>query len=278
MGVITSDDVRSFIKELRDLPTLPVLFRKILSIVNSDRSSAEDLYYIISHDQSLAEKVMKVANSPLFGLSGQVRDIKHAVMLMGFDRLKSIALGMTVMNVFPPQSSFNIKKVWIHCYEVGFIAASFSEVVFITSPREAFISGLLHDIGRIIFYRLDHKKFLQIPLNDDMLIFERENFGCTHPEAGAWFLEEAGIPEEIVFCVRYHHHPSEAKEYKHAVSIIALAEGLSRQFSPRIEDDGIWTEELSAILLELSIKDEERRFISERINAARTEIERFFSY
>lgn len=278
MGVITSDDVKSFIKELRDLPTLPVLFRKILVIVNSDRSSAEDLYYMISHDQSLAEKVMKVANSPLFGLSGQVRDIRHAVMLMGFDRLKSIALGMTVMNIFPPQSSFNIKKLWIHSYEVGFIAASFSEVVFITSPREAFIAGLLHDIGRIIFYRLDHKKFFQIPLNDDMLVFERENFGCTHPEVGAWFLEEAGIPEEIVFCVRYHHNPSEAKQYKHAVSIIALSEGLSRQFSPRIEDDGIWTDELSAILLELSIKEEERRFVSERINSAKTEIERFFSY
>lgn len=276
--MITSDDVKCFIKELRDLPTLPALFRKILAIVNSDKSSAEDLYYMISHDQSLAEKVMKVANSPLFGLSGQVRDIRHAVMLMGFDRLKSIALGMTVMNVFPPQSSFNIKKLWIHSYEVGFIAASFSEVVFITSPREAFISGLLHDIGRIIFYRLDHKKFLQIPLNEDMLAFERENFGCTHPEAGAWFLEEAHIPEEIVYCVRYHHSPSEAKEYKHAVSITALAEGLSRQFSPRIEDDGMWTDELSAILLELSIKEEERRFISERLNAARHDIERFFLY
>lgn len=276
--MITSVEVRAFIKQLRDLPTLPLLFRKILAIMNSDKSNADDLYYMISHDQALAERVMKVANSVLFGLSGQVRDIRHAVMLMGFDRLKSIALGMTVMNVFPPQSSFNIKKLWIHSYEVGFIAASLSEVVFITSPKESFLSGLLHDIGRIIFYRLDHKQFMKIPFNDSMLDFERENFGCTHPEAGAWFLEEAGLPEEIIFSVKYHHTPSKIKQYKLGVSLVALSEGLSREFSPRIEDDGIWTEELSAVLLELSIKDKERRFIAERLNSEKADIERFFTY
>ncbi len=276
--MITSDDVRSFIKQLRDLPTLPLLFKRIIAIINSDKSHIEDLYYMISHDQALAERVMKVANSALFGLSGQVRDIRHAVMLMGFDRLKSIALGMTVMNVFPPQSSFNIKKLWIHSYEVGFIASSLSEVVCIISPKESFTSGLLHDIGRIIFYRMDQKKFLEIPLSDNMLDFERENFGCTHPDAGAWFLEQAGLPDEIIASVRYHHTPSEAKQYKQAVSIVALSEGLSRQFSPRIEDDGIWTENLSAVLLELSIKDEERRFIAERLHSSRSEIERFFTY
>lgn len=275
--MITSEGVRLFIKGLKDLPTLPSLFRKMLIIAKSDKSSANELYEMISHDQALAEKVLKVANSPLFGLSGQVRDIRHAVMLMGFDRLKSIALGMTVMNVFPPQSSFNIKNLWIHSYEVAFLASSLSEVVFITSPKESFVSGLLHDVGRIIFFKMDNKGFSQIPTTDDMFEIEREKFGCTHAEAGAWFLEEARLPEEIIYSVRYHHTPSKSKQYQHAVSILAVAEGLSRQYSPRIEDDGIWTEELSAAILELSIKDEERRFIAERLYSAKSDIQRFFS-
>lgn len=275
--MVTSEGVRLFIKSLRDLPTLPSLFKKMLIITSSDESSANDLYEMISHDQALAEKVLKVANSALFGLSGKVRDIRHAVMLMGFDRLKSIALGMTVMNVFPPQSSFNIKNLWIHSYEVAFIASSLSEVVFITSPKESFVSGLLHDIGRIIFYKMDRIRFLQIPTTEDMFEIEREKFGCTHAEAGAWFLEEARLPEEIVYSVRYHHAPSESRQYQHAVSILALAEALARQYSPRIEDDGIWTEELSAIILELSIKDDERRFIAERLYSAKPDIQRFFS-
>lgn len=275
--MITSEGVRLYIKSLKDLPTLPSLFKKMLIITGFDKSSANDLYEMISHDQALAEKVLKVANSALFGLSGKVRDIRHAVMLMGFDRLKSIALGMTVMNVFPPQSSFNIKNLWIHSYEVAFIASSLSEVVFITSPRESFVSGLLHDIGRIIFYKMDYKVFSQILTTEDMFKIEREKFGCTHAEAGAWFLEEARLPEEIIYSVRYHHTPSESRQYQHAVSILAVAEALARQYSPRIEDDGIWTEELSAIILELSIKDDERRFIAERLYSAKPDIQRFFS-
>ncbi len=275
--MITSEGVRLFIKGLKDLPTLPSLFRKILIITKCDKSCANDLYEMISHDQALAEKVLKVANSPLFGLSGRVRDIRHAIMLMGFDRLKSIALGMTVMNIFPPQSSFNIKNLWIHSYEVAFLASSLSEVVFITSPRESFVSGLLHDIGRIVFYKMDSKRFYQIPTTENMFEIEIEYYGCTHPEAGAWFLEQAGLPEEIIYSVRYHHSPSESKQYHHAVSISAIAEGLARQYSPRIEDDGIWTDELSAALLALSIKDEERRFIAERLYSARIDIQRFFS-
>lgn len=273
----TSEGVKLFIKSLKDLPTLPSLFRKILIITRCDKSCANDLYEIISHDQALAEKVLKVANSPFFGLTGQVRDIRHAVMLMGFDRLKSLALGMTVMNIFPPQSSFNIKNLWIHSYEVAFIAATLSEIVFITSPRESFVSGLLHDIGRIIFYKMDQKSFTQIPTNENLFSIEREIFGCSHPEAGAWFLEEAKLPEEIIYSVRYHHNPSQANQYRHAVSLTALAEGFSRQYSPRIEDDGIWTEELSATILELSIKEEEKRFIAERIYAVKSDVKNFFS-
>lgn len=275
--MITSEGVKLFIKGLKDLPTLPALFRKILIIAKCDKSCANDLYEMIAHDQTLAEKVLKVANSPFFGLSGQVRDIRHAVMLLGFDKLKSIALGMSVMNVFPSSTSFNIKNLWIHSYEVAFLASSLSEIVFITNPRESFVSGLLHDIGRIIFYKMDSKMFLQIPTTENMFKLEKEYFGCTHPEAGAWFLELANLPEEIIYAVRFHHTPTESKEYHHDIAIIAVAEGLSRQYSPRIEDDGIWTEELSAALLELSIKDQERRVLSERLTAIKPEIARFFS-
>ncbi|MCX8031335.1 MAG: HDOD domain-containing protein [Thermodesulfovibrionales bacterium] len=274
--MITPEGVKLFIKGLKDLPTLPSLFRKIIIIARCDRACANDLYEMISHDQSLAEKVLKVANSPLFGLAGQVRDIRHAVMLMGFDRLKSIALGMSVMNIFPPSTSFNIRNLWVHSYEVAFIASSLSEIVFISSPRESFVAGLLHDIGRIIFYKMDPQRFLQIPTTDNMLEVEIENFGCTHAEAGAWFLEEAGLPEEIVHSVRYHHSLSEAKQFKFAVTITAVAEGFSRVFCPKIEDDGIWTDELSAAILELSIKDQEKRFIAERVSSIKSDIERFF--
>lgn len=276
--MFTSEGVKLFIKSLRSLPTLPSIFRKILIISKCDKSCANDLYDLISHDYVLAEKVLSVANSAYFGFSGQIRDIQHAVMLLGFDRLKSIALGMTVMNIFPPKSSFNIKNLWVHNFEVAFITALLSEIVYITSPKESFVCGLLHDIGRLIFYKMDPEVFLQIPTNEDIFEKERSSFGCTHPEAGAWFLEDAKLPEEIVYSVRYHHEPAEAELYHQSVSITALAEGFSRQFTPKIEDDGIWTQDLSVIMLELSIKDEDKRFIAQKMYSLREDIQRFFYY
>ncbi|MCX7913266.1 MAG: HDOD domain-containing protein [Thermodesulfovibrionales bacterium] len=272
----TAEGVRLFIKGLKDLPTLPSIFRKVLIIARCDKSCANDLYELICRDQVLAEKVLAVANSAFYGFSGQIKDIQHAIMLMGFDRLKAIALGMTVLNIFPPKGSFNIKNLWIHSYEVAIIAASLSETRYVVSPKESFVCGLLHDIGRMVFYKMDQKSFLQIPTDEKMFDAERANFGCTHSEAGAWFLEDAKLPEEIVYSVRYHHEPLKSVSHQQAIDITALAEGLSRQLSPKVEDDGIWTEDLNVSALKLSVMEEEKKSIVEKLHSLNSEIQRIF--
>lgn len=274
---MNAGNIREFIAGLHDLPTIPSQLGKILKVVNDDGSSPHDLYNLISHDQALAVRVVQVANSAAFGHSGDVKDIKQAIMFLGYDRIKSLAIGMTIMDVFPAKSSFNMKNLWIHSYEVAFISAAMSDIIPMTSPRESFLSGLLHDIGRIIFHKIDYKKYTEIRTTDDMLEMEHEIFGCTHADAGAWFAEDTKMPEEIVSSIRYHHKPSNAKEYKDAVSIVSLAEALSRRFSPRIEDDGIWINEHDAILLEFSLSDEDLVSICSGLIAAKHQIKYIFT-
>jgi putative nucleotidyltransferase with HDIG domain len=277
MKSMNVSDVQKFIKNLDGLPTIPVLIGKILSICKNEDSSFEDLGRLIDHDQALAERVIWAANSAVFGHSGRVRDIRQAVMFLGFNRIKSIAVGMNVLEVFPPRSSFNLKNLWIHSYEVALIASAVSDSVTMTSPRECFLSGLLHDIGRIIFYKMDPKQFSDILTTDNMLDKEMAVFGCTHAEAGAWFAEEACLPLEIVSTTRYHHNPSQAREFRDAVSIISLAEALSRMVSPRIEDDGLWTKEHDATLLELGINDSQLAVVGKNLYGSKLEVERFFN-
>lgn len=272
---MTQSEVRRFIKEMQDLSTIPAVLGKILSIIKNENSSPQDLYRLISHDQAFAERVARVANSALFGHSGQIKDIRQAIMFLGYNRIKSIALGMTIMDIFPAKG-FNIKNLWIHSYEVAFLSAAISEFVPMTSPRECFLAGLLHDIGRVIFYKLDHKGFLGLGTGDDLFEREKEVFDCTHAEAGAWFAEESGLPEEVIKVVRFHHKPSLTDAYRDSVSIVSLGEALSRRFSPRIEDDGIWTEEHEAIILEFSIGEGEIATIGERFYGVKGDIERFF--
>ena len=238
---MSASEVKDFIENLEDLSTIPMLAGKILSIVQKKDCSLEDLNSLIAHDQAMAERVIRAANSPFFGRSGQIRDIRQAIMFLGFERIKSIAVGMNVITIFPHTSTFNIKFLWIHCYEVALIASVISDRIVMTSPRECFLSGLLHDIGRIIFYKMNHDEFFKILTTDDMLEKEMELFGCTHADAGAWLAEEAGLPSEIILTTRYHHSPSQGKEFRDSIAIVSLAEAMSRMYCPRIEDDGLWT-------------------------------------
>jgi putative nucleotidyltransferase with HDIG domain len=270
-------EVKDFIKNIESLPTIPVLMQRIHSLVQKKDCSLEDLHRLIAHDQALAERVIRAANSAFFGHSGQIRDICQAILFLGFERIKSLAVGMSVITIFPHCSAFNLKNLWIHSYEVAMIASVISNHVSVTSPPECFLSGLLHDIGRIIFYKMDHTLFFKILTTDDMIEKEREFFGCTHAESGAWFAEAAGLPLEIILTIKDHHHPSQAKEFRDVISIVALAEALSRMYSPRLEDDGIWSAEHNALLLEFGIESQELADIGKKVSWARLEAEIFFA-
>jgi len=275
---MTAQDVKRYVKGLGNLSTIPVLLGKILTILRDESATAEELYELIAADQALAERVIRVANSAFFGHSGEVKSIKQAILFLGYDRIKSIAVGMTVMDIFPARSSFQVENLWVHSYEVAFIAAALSDTVAMTLPKECFLTGLLHDTGRIIQYSMDHKAFLKIETTDTLLDQEHLAFGCTHAETGAWFLEEIGMPPDIVSATRYHHSPSAAQENRDMVSLVALAEALSRKLSPRIEDDGIWTREHDAILLEFSLTDQHLETLTSKFEEARPGIESFFSH
>lgn len=269
--------MKEFIKGLNKSYTIPSRLSRILAVTRDENSSPQELYNLISHDQALAERVIILANSAMFGHSRDVKSIKHAVLFLGYDNIKSIALAMAVMDIFPAHTSFKIKNLWIHGYEVAYISAAISDIVSMAAPSEVFLCGLLHDIGRVILYRKDNDKFFEIGTSDDMFDKEIEMFGCTHAEAGAWYAEYAGMPEDIVLSIRHHHHPSKTRGNKLGVSIVSIAEALSRRFSPKIEDDGIWTDEHDAILLELSLDEDELLPIGEKLGGLKREIEKFFT-
>lgn len=232
---------------------------------------------MISYDQAMAQRVLKVANSVFFAHSGQITNIQQAVLFLGLDRIKSIAVGMTVMNIFPSSGSFHIENLWIHSYEVAYLSSVLSENIIVTQSQECFLAGLLHDIGRIVLYNLDHARFHRIETTDTMLEQETALFGSTHAQAGAWFAEEVGLPQSIVTTIRHHHLPSSAPNEMNIVSLVSLSEALTRMFGPRVEDDGIWTPEHDAILLEFSLSQNDLRNIGGKFMAARAGIESFFS-
>jgi len=273
-----AQEIQDYIRNTYSSRTLPTLLGKILEVVRDEGSSPQDLFNLISHDQVLAERVIRMANSAFFGHSGKVKGLPHAVMFLGYERIRVIALAMGVMDVFSGKGFAEVRDLWIHGYEVAYISATISDTISVASPDEAFLAGLVHDIGRVIFFEKDRKLFSQIGTGDDdnMLATEEELFGCNHAEAGAWYARNAGIPEEIVHAIEHHHHPSAASENHLLVSIVSIGEALSRSFNPRVVDDGFWTGEHNAIMLELSIDDERKKLIREKLQNLEKDTQEFF--
>lgn len=266
------NEIEDSIGRLEHLSTLPVILSRILEVTCEPSSSPQDLYRIISHDQALAERIVRVANSSFFGHSGMVGDIRQAIMLLGYEHIRNISLSMSVCSISSKKGDLNLRNFWAHCYEVAFISAFIAEIATMVNPRNAFLAGLLHDTGRLLFYSLNHDRYKAIICTDDLTEKEVELFGCDHAFAGALFAEKARLPEEQVLAIRYHHAPALASEFRDITAVVSLSEALSRRFSPKIEDDGIWTGEHDAILLELSLFDEDIKEIGDRLKAEEAEI------
>jgi HD-like signal output (HDOD) protein len=124
---------------------------------------------------------------------------------------------------------------------------------------------------------MDKQRFLSIQPGNNMLEQERALFGCTHAEAGAWFTAGNNMPEEIVSTIEFHHHPSQAKDYRDIVSIISLAEAISVRYSRNKANDGKWLDEHDILLMEYALTDDDLLFVGERFCAARHDLDLFFA-
>ncbi len=246
----------SRIKKIRDLPTLPVILMRLYDVLQDEGSTFQDIAEIIKHDQSITERILRVANSPYFGHSGKIVSIEQAVMFLGYDLVKGICLGATTFKLLDKTKLSNVSNLWRHSYEVAIIAANLADHISNVDRAVTFVSGLLHDIGRVVFLSIDKEQYLNLIYNEDLLSKERAVFGIDHTIAGEEFLRSANLNEEIVIAVGCHHQPSSARTFKETASVVAIAEGLSRMYFPRFEDDGYWSDELDAVLLEFRLDEE----------------------
>ncbi len=212
--------VEQCIKVIEAFPPLPFCLSKLLSEIENDAASANDIARIISMDQALTANVLRLVNSAYYGYSQRISDITGAVVVLGVNSIKSLTLGLAVMNIFH-NATTDTGKVFYWEHAIGTALAGRMLMAKI-NPRlteEVFTAGLLHDVGIIVFLLTLEKEYIALyeqACKDsyDLSSIEKENIGIDHSHLGATLARKWHFPPDLINLIRYHHEPETLKTYE----------------------------------------------------------------
>jgi HD-like signal output (HDOD) protein len=194
-----------------NLPSLSPVALKLIEMASDERSSIDDLVRIIEKDPPLALRLLKLANSAFFAALQPSKTLKQAVIKIGFQRLRIMALSISLRDTFPMGKigALDYERFWRTSLYRAIIAKSIAEHLKTVNPEEAFISALLMEIGLLIFYDLfitgkEESFTINLEPMDALLQWESEKYGFNHREVGAVALEHWHFPEEMIACQRFY--------------------------------------------------------------------------
>jgi len=232
-----SPELQKAIARVTEISSLPEVTTRIVEVVEDPKSTAQDMHEIVRHDPALAAKVLKVVNSAFYGLPSQIASLDRAIVMLGLSAVKNIALAASLSRLFRPgaiSERFASRDLWTHCVSVGVCArllarASFGQV------EEAFVAGLVHDMGLLIEFQLFSDKLKDIAERcetqpQDFLAVEREVIGADHQAFGAWLAAKWKFPPGLRCAIGRHHNPESLKpELKHIVTAVQIADTICCQ-------------------------------------------------
>jgi len=217
--------------------SLPLFYDRLNEAINHPRTSVNDIGKIITEDQGLTARLLRLANSPMFGYFGKVDSISKAVTIIGTQQLRDLALAASVMGIFKgiPEDLMSMAGFWRHSIACGIIARSLATWRREVNVERFFVAGMLHDIGQLIMATILGdlvKEMIEKSRSEDLLYFdvERDRLGFDHAEAGGALLKEWKIPANITDPVTYHHNPSRTDMFPLEASLIHLADIICQAF------------------------------------------------
>lgn len=237
LNLPSSEDIKKHLAtESGKLPSFPQAAAKLLEMSKDEKTSLSDLAKIVETDPGISVRVLEIVNSAMYGLNKKITALSEAVIFLGLNEIKKLALGMTIFEkLFKTGRSekFNRLLFWRHCVSVAVLSMELAKELKYPNPEEAYIAGLLHDMGKVILDVQGRVYFAELieeleNSTDPGIEKEESILGIGHDVVGAYFSSLWKLPENLCLAIRYHHRPFDhldlKTEEKLLISIVSAAD------------------------------------------------------
>ncbi|MCG8635028.1 MAG: HDOD domain-containing protein [Desulfobacterales bacterium] len=224
-------------KRESELPTLPVVIDRIISVASDENTTTEKLAEVISYDQGMTNKLLKLANSVYYAQKNPVETLKRAISVIGFDEIIGIALGMGILSSISDKGglTLDMKALWIHGIGVATVSKELAKRTNPGIASKIFIPALLHDMGKVIFsvyFKQEYTQVRQFAMENKKPLYFSENavLKLDHAILSALLMKRWDFPPSIMIPCRFHHNPeSSPVQFRHQSLIINLADYLTQK-------------------------------------------------
>jgi HD-like signal output (HDOD) protein len=279
--------VSKAIGEITHIATLPEVTMRIIHLVEDPDSSAQDLNDVITHDPALGSRILKVVNSAFYGLPGQIGSINRAIVLLGLNAVKNIAISASLAKLFRGgkiHPSFDARELWSHSIGTATAARLLSDKIGLKLPDEAFLAGLIHDLGIMVEIQARRPQFVEVmdKLDGDPQLTLREAeqsiLGAHHEHFGAGLCKLWKFPSSFAYVTGFHHHPQDLSPANRTLaSLVHVADIMSAQqevgFCRGVEQ----TELDPAVLQRLGLAEKNIQEVAEQMPNAIDEAKAIFT-
>jgi putative nucleotidyltransferase with HDIG domain len=228
----TSQQIRKKIFRIERLGAMPQVLWRLIDALGDDKTSATSLENIIEGDPALTSRILSVANSAYYGLPNRITTISRAIVIMGFQEIQIIALGVGLAEVFDAKkipANMDGEGLWLHCLAVAMTARELAEKAKYTIPSEIMVAGLLHDLGKLVLVTHladDYKPVLDMTDQGTPYFKAEESFGLRHDTLGYWLARRWSLPGIHEAAIRDHHRLQTDDPHFHSTCFVTLADDL----------------------------------------------------
>ncbi|MBL0061196.1 MAG: HDOD domain-containing protein [bacterium] len=230
------EEIAETLRGIKNLPTLPDVATKVLQLSEDPDVSQKDIADAVECDPAIATRLLKLVNSPYFGIRGTVTSIQQSLVFLGVSNLRNLVLSTSVMDLFSQDGevgSYARRGLWVHSMATALTARELSRKMRVSDSEVAFTAGLIHDVGKVVLDKYFHEEFKRIvelmdAHNASMMDAETAVLGMNHAEVGLYMAHMWSLPEVLVDAVGCHHAPRSARKDPQLAALIGYADHVVR--------------------------------------------------